>query len=87
MNTSRSITVMSRDFITNTHELEKRSESDLLAIRKRFVHRHIASVYALSIELLFPSNRGLEKYSHHHFPIRRLLSRFSAHENMFRSAI
>lgn len=50
VNTSRSVTVMIRDFITSSPE-NKLPEAELIKIKKRLVHRHIAWLHALSIEL------------------------------------
>jgi len=51
VNTSRSFTVASRDFITNQFATEKISQADLQAIQKRLVYRHIAWIKALTYQL------------------------------------
>jgi len=51
VNASRSFTVMARDFINNAHAPKSLSENELFAIRKRLVHRHIAWLHGLSIQL------------------------------------
>lgn len=51
VNGSRTFTVMVRDFINNDHALVKLDEVQLSSIRKKIVHRHIAWLYALSLQL------------------------------------
>ncbi|MEM9721415.1 MAG: bestrophin family ion channel [Bacteroidota bacterium] len=51
VNTSRSFTVMIRDFVSNDEALDPRSEEALFEMRKAFVHRHVAWLYALTIQL------------------------------------
>ncbi len=51
VNTSRSFTVMARDFIVNEEGKSDFSESELQKKRKTLVHRHVAWVHALSLEL------------------------------------
>lgn len=59
VNASRSFTVMVRDFVTNEHANEPRSQEELTAIHKSVVHRHIAWLYALTLEL-----RKLKAWEH-----------------------
>ena len=51
VNVSRSFTVMAREFVNNSEAIEKRSEDELKAIRKRLVHRHVAWLRAMTLEL------------------------------------
>ncbi len=51
VNASRSFTVMARDFIHNEGTLVSKTEEELNAIRKRLVHRHVAWLHALTIQL------------------------------------
>ncbi len=51
VNSSRTFTVMSRDFVSNLHTEESTSEEDLNAIRKTIVHRHVAWLFALTFQL------------------------------------
>ena len=51
VNASRSFTVMSRDFIHNEGTAVDKSEEELKAIKKRLVHRHIAWLHALALQL------------------------------------
>ncbi|MEQ8360406.1 MAG: bestrophin family ion channel [Cytophagales bacterium] len=51
VNTSRSFTVMIRDFISNEFTARPFPENDLIVIRKRMVKRHIAWLYALTSQL------------------------------------
>ncbi|MEL6811360.1 MAG: bestrophin family ion channel [Bacteroidota bacterium] len=51
VNASRSWTIMVKDFITNTHAKNSLSESELRAIHKELVHRHIAWLTALRYQL------------------------------------
>lgn len=59
VNTSRSFTVMARDFVNNDASEEKLSEHDLSNIRRSLVHRHVAWLRALSLEL-----RKLKDWEH-----------------------
>ncbi|WP_456437885.1 bestrophin family protein [Psychroserpens sp.] len=47
VNTSRSWTIMVKDFITNTHASSKLSENELQSIKRELVHRHVAWLTAL----------------------------------------
>ncbi len=51
VNSSRSFTIMVKDFITNDHANNKLSESDLKAVHRELVHRHIAWMTALRYQL------------------------------------
>ncbi|MEL6537669.1 MAG: bestrophin family ion channel [Bacteroidota bacterium] len=51
VNTSRSFTVMARDFIHNEGTHAKATEDELSGIRKRLVHRHVAWLHALTFQL------------------------------------
>ena len=51
VNTSRSWTIMVKDFITNDHADEKLSHSSLQQIHKELVHRHVAWLTALRYQL------------------------------------
>ena len=51
VNTSRTFTIMSRDFITNEHASKKLSEEELSSIHKSIVHRHVAWLKALTYQL------------------------------------
>ncbi|MFY0627727.1 MAG: multidrug transporter [Reichenbachiella sp.] len=51
VNTSRSLTVMTRDFVTNEHAHQKKSEEELKSIHRTIVHRHIAWMYALTFQM------------------------------------
>ena len=51
VNTSRSWTIMVKDFITNTHALKKLTDQELKDIHKELVHRHIAWLTALRYQL------------------------------------
>lgn len=51
VNTSRSITVAIRDFVTNDLSKNPQSPEELKAIRKTMVHRHVAWLHALTIQL------------------------------------
>ena len=59
VNTSRSLTVMSRDFVTNEHAHDKRTQEELNHIHKVIVHRHVAWLYALAAQL-----RKLKAWEH-----------------------
>ena len=59
VNVSRSFTVMSRDFITNTFAAEKHSDEALYKERKSIVHRHVAWLHALTYQL-----RKLKDWEH-----------------------
>jgi putative membrane protein len=59
VNSSRSYTVMVRDFITNEFADENRSEGELHRIHKTIVHRHVAWLYALTFQL-----RNLTEWEH-----------------------
>ncbi len=59
VNNARSFTVMTRDFVTNEHALEKQSEEGLRSIHKTVVHRHLAWLHAMTIQL-----RKLQAWEH-----------------------
>jgi len=54
VNASRTLTVMTRDFITNEHAKEKLTEEALKTIHKTIVHRHVAWLKALTYQLRQP---------------------------------
>lgn len=51
VNTSRTFTIMTRDFIINEFAKENLSEKELLSIHKSIVHRHVAWLKALTYQL------------------------------------
>jgi putative membrane protein len=51
VNASRSFAVMARDFVNNDEAAHQLSESQLHEMRKGLVHRHVAWLHALSMEL------------------------------------
>ncbi|TYA74992.1 bestrophin family protein [Seonamhaeicola marinus] len=51
VNSSRSWTIMVKDFITNDHALESKSEKDLQVLKRELVHRHVAWLTALRYQL------------------------------------
>ncbi|TVZ55319.1 putative membrane protein [Lutibacter sp. Hel_I_33_5] len=51
VNTSRSWTIMVKDFIDNTHAKNPKSKEELQAIKKEIVHRHVAWLTALRYQL------------------------------------
>lgn len=59
VNASRSYTVMARDFVNNDHADPVHEEDELAAIRKSLVHRHVAWLRALALEL-----RKIKKWEH-----------------------
>ena len=59
VNTSRSFSVMAREFIHNHFTESNVSTQELTAIRQRLVHRHVAWLHALSIQL-----RKLKDWEH-----------------------
>lgn len=59
VNASRSFTVQARDFITNEHARVKRTDQELASIHKTIVHRHVAWLHALAIQL-----RKLKAWEH-----------------------
>lgn len=62
VNVSRSFTVMIRDFTINDQKNQDHlPEEELQEIRKTFVHRHIAWLRAMTIELRKP-----KEWEHHH---------------------
>lgn len=67
VNASRSFTVMARDFINNDEAVTKLSEDKLLEIRKQVVHRHVAWLHALAIEM-----RKIRKWEHNTRKERKL---------------
>lgn len=61
VNTSRSLTVMVRDFVTNEFASEKLNAEDLRLKHKAVVHRHVAWLRALALQL-----RKLQPWEHNH---------------------
>ena len=59
VNASRTFTCMARDFVTNEYAKEERTDDELHHIRKTIVHRHVAWLYALTIQL-----RKLKTWEH-----------------------
>jgi putative membrane protein len=51
VNASRSWTIMVKDFIDNTHAKKKRTDTELQAIKRKLVHRHVAWLTALRYQL------------------------------------
>ena len=51
VNASRSFTVMARDFVNNDSASEIKSESELAAFTKSLVHRHVAWLHSLALEM------------------------------------
>jgi len=51
VNSSRTLTIMTRDFITNEFAKEKVSDDDLSKIHKSIIYRHIAWLNALTYQL------------------------------------
>ena len=51
VNTSRSWTIMVKDFITNTHAKEQKSDDELQKIKRELVYRHVAWLTALRYQL------------------------------------
>lgn len=51
VNASRSWTIMVKDFVTNTHSKDTRSQEELKAIKRELVHRHVAWLTALRYQL------------------------------------
>ncbi|MDX1628551.1 MAG: bestrophin family ion channel [Fulvivirga sp.] len=51
VNTSRSFTVMARDFVNNDMAESPQSENELKRIRKNLINRHIAWLHAMTLEL------------------------------------
>lgn len=51
VNSSRSWTIMVKDFITNRNATEKLSDKELYAIKRELVHRHVAWLTALRYQL------------------------------------
>lgn len=59
VNTSRSFTVMSRDFITNLYATVPKSKEELAGIHRTIVYRHVAWLKALTFQL-----RKLKAWEH-----------------------
>ncbi|NNF22694.1 MAG: hypothetical protein HKN67_12190 [Saprospiraceae bacterium] len=59
VNTSRSITVMFRDFINNDEAINKHTDEELGNIRKEMIHRHVSWLHALTYQL-----RKLKEWEH-----------------------
>lgn len=51
VNVSRAFTVMARDFVNNDEAKERETDTELGLIRQTLVYRHIAWLYAMTIEL------------------------------------
>ncbi|NND11116.1 MAG: hypothetical protein HKN96_07885 [Flavobacteriaceae bacterium] len=51
VNTSRTWTIMVKDFLTNTHAKNQVSNDDMQAIKRELVHRHVAWLTALRYQL------------------------------------
>ena len=51
VNTSRSWTIMVKDFINNDHAMSNLTEDELKSIKKELVHRHVAWLTALRYQL------------------------------------
>lgn len=51
VNSSRSWTIMVKDFITNDHAHQKRTDGELRTVHKELVHRHIAWLTALRYQM------------------------------------
>ena len=66
VNTSRSFTVMARDFVHNEGTHAQYSDGELQAVRKRLVHRHVAWLHAFALQLRklqsWEHNGPMEKY-------------------------
>ncbi|MEO1513763.1 MAG: bestrophin family ion channel [Bacteroidota bacterium] len=54
VNASRSWTIMVKDFITNDHASDPRSQEQLFSIHRELVHRHVAWLTALRYQLRQP---------------------------------
>jgi len=54
VNTSRTFTIMTRDFITNEFANEKLSKDELNQIHKSIIHRHVAWLKALTYQMRIP---------------------------------
>ncbi len=67
VNASRSFTVMARDFINNDEAVQQLSNDQLMEIRKKIVHRHVAWLHALAIEM-----RKVKKWEHDNRKEKRL---------------
>lgn len=59
VNSSRSFTVMARDFVNNDEARENQSRDQLSLLRKSIVHRHVAWLHTLALQL-----RKLKKWEH-----------------------
>lgn len=71
VNTSRAFTVMIREFINNDETATKLSGEELKGLKKRVVHRHVAWLRALSLEL-----RKVKDWEHtdqEHHDMRKML--------------
>ncbi|MEZ4739682.1 MAG: hypothetical protein R2818_10120 [Flavobacteriales bacterium] len=51
MNTSRAFTVMVRHWVNNDAVMEPVDEDRLVRLRKELVHRHVAWLHALTLEM------------------------------------
>lgn len=67
VNASRSFSVMARDFINNDEAKDKETEEELTRIRKNVVHRHVAWVHALALELRKVAKWEHNRPVHHRF--------------------
>ncbi len=59
VNTSRSWTIMVKDFIDNTHAKNAKSEEELKSIKKELVHRHIAWLNCLTLSIKSRKTLGI----------------------------
>lgn len=78
VNTSRSFTVMARDFVNNETAHEQRSHAELKNITRSLVHRHVAWLRAMSIELR--QTRAWERTTEHDDRMRKLLGTYYSEE-------
>jgi putative membrane protein len=60
VNASRTFSIMARDFVTNEFAKEPVEQSELNAIHKRIVHRHVAWLFSLTFQL-----RERRTWEHH----------------------
>ncbi|WP_033961043.1 bestrophin family protein [Psychroserpens jangbogonensis] len=77
VNTSRSWTIMVKDFITNTHASSKLSDNELQSIKRELVHRHVAWLTALRYmlrqdkpwEMHLKEKRSTREFKEAHFRV------------------
>ena len=80
VNASRSFTVMARDFINNDEAKQEHSNEELITLRKKVVHRHVAWLHALTFEL-----RKIKEWEHdspRHHAFRKIMD-IDYHEERF----